>query len=90
MKNGLLELRGDEPPFADVVNGLIEYTVVPREGEDHIFAAGNAKVKLSALSFLHEQQCALLNEEASKLRSHPTVKAWEDNVIRDDIDNKRR
>ena len=84
MKNGLMELRGNEPAIRDVVSSVENFELRPREG-DELFTSGNGKVWLSALSFLYEHQAGLLNEKVTKLRSHPTFKVWEDNLIRDDL-----
>lgn len=83
-KAGEVGAHGDEPPLKSVLEGRDVWTLNPKP--DQFLTPANARKIISALSFLHEQQCTLLNDRPfHSLRSFPTLKAWEENLKRADI-----
>lgn len=88
-KSGKIVLSGEEPPLKLVLDGEIEF--IPKKRATEHFSASNGNKILSALTFLNDQQATLLNEDkVQKLRLFSTISDWEENLVNEDVENKKK
>jgi len=88
-KAGEIVLFGEEPALKHVLDGEIEF--IPKKRVSEHFSSSNGKKILSALTFLNDQQCSLLNEDkVQKLRLFQTISDWEENLVNEDVENKKK